>query len=106
MSIHENEAKQAFHDKIESQIKSIVGRLEALKTRAERARADATEAKEHAELQVMRQAIEHLFKGLKKSAGHEHEWEHSKTALLVKIAEFEALVKALESKDKAKAKEA
>jgi hypothetical protein len=102
MSTHGNEAKQAFHDKVESQINSLVAELETLRARAEDARADAAELKAVAELVVKKQAIEHMLKELKKSEGHE--WEHSKAALVARIAEFEALVKGIESKPKAKAK--
>lgn len=102
MSAHESEVKQAFHDKIESQINAALAHLETLRARAESAKADAAEAKVVAELTVKKQAIDHMLKELKKSEGRE--WEHSKTALLARIAEFEALLKSAESKGKAKAK--
>jgi acetolactate synthase small subunit len=102
MSTHVNDAKQIFHEKVESQINTVVAKLEALRARAEGARADVTEAKAIAELLVKKQAIEHMLKELKKSNGHE--WDHSKAALVARIAEFEALVKGIESKTKSKAK--
>jgi hypothetical protein len=102
MSTHVNEGKQIFHEKVESQINAAVAKLEALRARVENARADADEAKAFAELLVKRQAIEHMLHELKKSEGHE--WEHSKAALVARIAEFEALLKGIEHKAKTKAK--
>jgi len=102
VSHHSNETKQAIHEKFESQINAVVAKLESLRARYENARADAAEAKAIAGLLVKKQAIEHLLHELKKSEGQE--WEHSKAALLARIAEFEALVKGVESKTKAKAK--
>lgn len=102
MTTHTNEAKQIFHEKVESQINKVVAKLETLRARAENARADASEAKAIAELLVKKQAIEHMLKELKKSNGHE--WDHSKAALVAGIAEFEAILKGIESNAKAKAK--
>jgi len=102
MSTHVNEAKHLFHEEVESQINTVVAKLEALRARAENARADAAEAKAIAELLVKKQAIEHMLKELKKSDGHE--WEHSRAALAARITEFEAAVKGIESKPKPKAK--
>jgi hypothetical protein len=102
MTTHTNDAKQIFHEKAESQINSVVAKLETLRARAENARADASEAKAIAELLVKKQAIDHMLKELKKSNGHE--WDHSKAALVARIAEFEAVLKGIESNAKAKAK--
>jgi len=99
---HESETKQAIHEKLESQVNSAVAKLEALRSRAENIHANADAAKAIAELAVKKQAVEHLLQQVKKSQGHE--WEHSKAALVAHIAEFEALVKGIESREKAKAK--
>lgn len=102
MSTHPSETKQAIHEKVESQINAAVAKLEQLRAQAENARADAAEVKAIAELLVKKQAIEHMLHELKKSEGHE--WEHSRAALVARLAEFEALTKGVESKKKAKAK--
>lgn len=103
MTTHTDEVRQAFHDKIASQINAAAAKLGTLRARVENARADSAEAKAIAELLVKKEAIEHMLTQLKKSDGHE--WEHSKAAVVARIAEFEALVKGIESKfKKAKAK--
>jgi hypothetical protein len=93
-------AKQAVHDKFESQIKTAEAKLDTLKAQAETAKANL-EIKAIAELLPKRQAIQQRLQELKKSGGDR--WEQAKTDLDARIADFEKSVKGIESKAKAKA---
>jgi multidrug resistance efflux pump len=90
-------AKQAVHDKLESQIRTAEAKLEALKARAEVAKANL-EIKAIAALLPKRQVIQQKLEELK-NLGADC-WEQAKTDLERRIAEFEKSVKALESKAK------
>lgn len=100
MSTDLNIAKQAIHDKLESQIKVAEAKLETLKARAEAAKANV-EIKAIAELLPKKVEIQQKLEQLKKSGGDR--WEQAKADLEGRIADFEKSVKAIESKAKAKA---
>ena len=98
MSTGASMAKQAFHDKLESQIKTAEATLEMLKARAESAKANV-EVKAITELMTKRHAILQKLQELKNSGGDQ--WEHAKADLEARVADFEKLVKGIESKVKA-----
>ena len=100
MSTDLNIAKQAIHDKFESQIKAAEAKLETLKARAEAAKANV-EIKAIAELLPKKVEIQQKLEQLKKSGGDR--WEQAKADLEGRIADFEKSVKGIESKAKAKA---
>ncbi|MGA8149798.1 MAG: hypothetical protein WB952_02540 [Terriglobales bacterium] len=100
MSTDLNIAKQAIHDKLESQIKAAEAKLETLKARAEAAKANV-EIKAIAELLPKKVEIQQKLEQLKKSGGDR--WEQAKADLEGRIADFEKSVKGIESKPKAKA---
>jgi len=100
MSTDLNIAKQAIHDKLESQIKAAEAKLETLKARAEAAKANV-EIKAIAELLPKKVEIQLKLEQLKKSGGDR--WEQAKADLEGRIADFEKSVKGIESKAKAKA---
>jgi len=93
-----NLAKQAIHDKLEFHIKTAEAKLEMLKAQAEVAKANI-EIKAVAELLTKRQVLERELKGLRKLGGDR--WEHAKADLEARIADFEELVRDIESKAKA-----
>jgi len=66
MSTDVNGAKQAIHDKLESQIKTAEAKLDTLKARAEAAKANI-EIKAIAELLPKKQAIQQKLRELKRS---------------------------------------
>jgi multidrug resistance efflux pump len=90
-----NVARQAVHDKFESQIKTAQAKLETLKARAETARANL-EIKAIAELLPKGLAIQRKLMELKNSSGDA--WEQAKTDLEARIVDFEKSVKGIESK--------
>jgi len=90
--------KQAVHDKLESQIKLAEAKLHTLKAEAENAKANV-EIKAIADLAPKKQSIQRKLQELKKSSGEA--WNHAKTDLEAHIAEFEKLLKGIESKAKA-----
>jgi hypothetical protein len=94
-------ARQAIHDKLESQIKSAAATLDSMKARAEGAKAD-TEIKAIAALLPKKLALEHKLKELK-TTGTE-KWEQAKADLQQHIEEFENSVKAIASKAHAHSK--
>ena len=96
MSTDVNLAKQAIHDKFQSQIKTAEAKLDTLKARAEKAKANA-EIKAVAELVTKKQAILQKLDGLKKA----DRWEQAKADVEARIADFEKSVKEMESKAKA-----
>ena len=102
MSTDLNIAKQAIHDKLESQIKAAEAKLETLKARAEAAKANV-EIKAIAELLPKEVEIQQKLEQLKKSGGDR--WEQAKADLEGRIADFEKSVKGIESKAKAKGAE-
>ena len=98
MTIEAIIAKQAVHDKLESQIKLAEAKLHTLKAQAENAKANA-EIKAIADLAPKKQSIQRKLQELKKSSGEA--WNHAKADLEAHIAEFEKLLKGIESKAKA-----
>ena len=91
-------AKQAVHDKLESQIKLAEDKLQTLKAQAENARANA-EIKAIADLFPRKQSIRRKLQDLKKSSGEA--WDHAKADLETHVADFEKSVNRIESKAKA-----
>ena len=98
MSTDLNIAKQAIHDKLESQIKAAEAKLETLKARAEAAKANV-EIKAIAELLPKKVEIQQKLEQLKKAGGDR--WGQAKADLEGRIADFEKSVKGIESKAKA-----
>jgi phage shock protein A len=98
MNTDTNLAKQAIHDKLESQIKTAEAKLVTLKARAETAKANI-ELKAITELLTKKQVLQQKLQELKKSGGDG--WARAKANLETRIAEFEKSVKDLESKPKA-----
>jgi hypothetical protein len=90
-------AKQAVHDKLESQIRTAEAKLEALKARAEVAKADL-EIKAIAALLPKKQEILQKLQALKNLSADR--WKQAKADLERQIAAFEKSVKTLESKAK------
>jgi len=91
-------AKQAVHDKLESQIKLAEGKLHTLKAQAENARANA-EIKAIADLFPKKQTIRRKLQDLKKSSGEA--WNRAKADLETLLADLQKSVKRIESKAKA-----
>jgi outer membrane murein-binding lipoprotein Lpp len=98
MSTPTNVAKQAVHDKIESQVKTVQAKLDALKAKAEAAKAVA-ELKSIADLVVKKQAIDRKLNELKKSG--ETTYQQAKADIESRVAELETSVQAIEAKFKA-----
>jgi len=98
MSTPTNVAKQAVHDKIESQVKTVQAKLDALKAKAEAAKAIA-EIKSIADLVVKKQAIDRKLSELKKSG--ETTYEQAKADIESRVADLEKSVQAIEAKFKA-----
>jgi len=93
-----NMAKQAIHDKFESQLKTAEAKLDTLKAQAESAKANA-EIKAIAELLTKKHVVQQKLQELKKSG--KGRWEQAKTDLEARIADLEKSVKGIESKLKA-----
>ena len=72
-------AKQAVHDKLQSQIKTLEAKLETLKARADSTKANV-EIKAYAALLDEEQAIEQKLQELKKSS--DERWERLSNVLL------------------------
>jgi hypothetical protein len=98
MTIEATAAKQAIHDKLESQIKTAEAKLDTLKARAEVAKA-AVEIKAIAALATHRLEINQKLKELKGTG--EGRWEQAKADLEARVAAFEKAVKEIEAKVKA-----
>jgi len=90
-----NVAKQALLHKLEAQIKTVEAKLDTMKARAENAKADV-EIKAIATLLPKKLAIQQKLQELKKSGGDR--WEQTKADLEARIADFEKLVRDIESK--------
>jgi phage shock protein A len=88
-------AKQAIHDKLESQISAAEATLNTLKARAQSAKANV-ELKSITELLLSKQAILQKLHELKKSDGGQ--WDRVKADLETRITDFEKSVKGIESK--------
>ena len=97
MTTDVNMAKQAIHDKLESQIKIAEAKLDTLKAKAEAAKANI-EIKTIAELLTRKHGILQKLRELKKSGGSQ--WEQAKADLEARVADFEKSVKGIESKAK------
>ena len=93
-----NMAKQAIHDKFETQIKIAEAKLDMVKAQAESAKANA-EIKVVTELLARKRALQLELKALKTLVGDR--WEQAKADLEAHIAHFEKLLKDAESKAKA-----
>jgi len=98
MSTETNMAKQAIHDKIESQINTVQAKLETLKAKAQATKANA-ELKLIADLLTKKQAIDHKLNDLKKST--DTTYQQTKSDVESRIAELEQSVKSIEAKFKA-----
>jgi len=98
MSTETNIAKQAVHDKIDSQIKTVQAKLETLKAKAQTAKANA-ELKLIADLIAKKQTIDHKINELKKSS--DGSYQQAKADVESRIAELEKSVQAIEAKFKA-----
>ena len=88
-------AKQAVHDKIESQIKTAQAKLETLKAQAEATKANV-EIKVIADLLTRKHAIDQKLADLKKSG--DDGYEQAKGDVEARVAELEKSVKAIEAK--------
>lgn len=97
MTTDVNLAKQAIHDKLESQIKTAEAKLDTLKARAETAKANA-ELKAIAELLSSKRAILQKLNELKRTNGGQ--WERAKADLETRVVDLEKSVKGIESRVK------
>ena len=88
-------AKQAVHDKFESQINTAEANLGTLKAQAESTKANV-ELKAIAELLTTKQAILQKLHELKNSDGNQ--FDRAKADLETRIEDFEKSVKRIESK--------
>jgi polyhydroxyalkanoate synthesis regulator phasin len=98
MTTETNIAKQAVHDKIESQVKTVQAKLDTLKAKAESAKANA-ELKAIADLLTKKHAIDRKLSELKKSG--ETAYQQAKADIESRVAELEKSVQAIEAKFKA-----
>jgi hypothetical protein len=90
-------AKQAVHDKFESQIKTAEAKLAMLKARAETTKANV-EIMAIAELSPKKQVIQQKLQELKESGGGR--WEQVKADLEARIADLDKSVKDIGSRPK------
>ncbi len=88
-------AKQAIHDKLESQVNTAEAKLNTLKARAQTAKANV-ELKAIAELLTKKQTIMHKLQELKKSGGDR--FEQARADIEARITDLEKSVKGIESK--------
>jgi cell division protein FtsB len=88
-------AKQAIHDKFESQIKTAEAKLDTLKARAETTKANV-ELKGITELLTRKQGLLQKLHELKKSDNGQ--WQRAKADLEARINDLEKSVKGIESK--------
>lgn len=98
MSTDVRMAKQAIHDKLESQINTVAAKLDTLKAQADSAKANV-EIKAIAELLPKKVAIQLKLQELKKSG--EDRFQQAKADLERQVAALETAVKGIESKIKA-----
>jgi multidrug efflux pump subunit AcrA (membrane-fusion protein) len=97
MTIGTSTAKDAIHDKLESQLKTAQAKLDTLKARAEVSKANV-EIKAIADLAAQKLEIHQKLHELKKAG--DDKWEHAKKDLEARIAAFEKSVKGIDSKVK------
>ena len=95
MSTELKMARQAVHDKIESQIKTAQAKLETLKAQAEATKANV-EIKVIADLLTRKHAIDQKLAELKKTG--DGGYEQAKGDVEARVAELEKSVKAIETK--------
>ncbi len=98
MSITVNKAKEAVHDKFETQAKAAEAKLTALQARAESAKA-GFEIKALEDLLPKKQAIRQKLAELKESSAGL--WEQTRKDLEERIADFEKSLKRVEARAKA-----
>ena len=96
MAIDTKTAKQAVHDKIQAQILMAQSRLEALKVKAEAAKAVA-EVKAVVDLIAKKKAIEQKLSALKESSSVDR-WEQAKADIDSRVADLEDSVKVIEAR--------
>jgi hypothetical protein len=95
MSTDVKVAKHVVQDMLESQINTVVAKLETLKAHAQTAKANA-EIKALAELLPKKLAMQHKLQDLRKSG--EDRFEQLKTDLESQVADFEKAVKGIAAK--------
>ena len=95
MNTDEKLARQAIHDKLESQINTADAKLNTLKARAQTAKANV-ELKAITELLTRKQTIAQKLQELKKSG--EDRFEQVRADIEAQIADFDKSVKGIESK--------
>jgi len=95
MSTEANVAKKVLHDKIESQISTVQSTLEALKAKAQTAKANA-ELKTIADLLAQKHAIDQKLTALRGTS--ETAYDRAKADVESRVAELEKSVKAIERK--------
>jgi phage shock protein A len=95
MSIETKAAKQAIHEMLDARIKTVEASLEALKAKAEGAKA-AAEIKLIAELAPRRIQLQRKFEELKNTG--DANWEQAKKHLESLVVEFEKEIKKLAAK--------
>lgn len=95
MSTDAKLAKQAIHDKLESQINIAEAKLNTLKARAQTAKANV-ELKAITKLLTRKQMIVKKLKDLKKSGGDR--FEQVRADIKGRITDFQKSVKGIESK--------
>jgi len=88
-------AKQAIHDKLESQINTAEAKLNTLKARAQTAKANV-ELKAITKLLTRKQTIAKKLKDLKKSGGDR--FEQARADIEARITDLEKSVKGIKSK--------
>ena len=91
-------AKQAIHDKLESQINTAEAKLKTMKARAQTAKAN-TEVKAITKLLTKKQAIAKKLKGLKKSGGDR--FDEVRADIQARITDLQKSLKGIRSKAQA-----
>jgi phage shock protein A len=99
MSTESHLARQAVHDKIESQIKIAHAKLETLKARAASAKADV-ELKLIGDLLTRKPALDQKLHELRTAA--DDTGQQMKAAMETRVAELEKSIHAIEAKLKVK----
>lgn len=99
MSTESHLARQAVHDKIESEIKIAHAKLETLKARAASAKANV-EIKLIGDLLTKKPALDQKLRELRTAT--DDTWQQMKTAMETRVAELEKSIHAIEAKLKAK----
>jgi hypothetical protein len=97
VKIDVNPMKQAIQKKIASQLKTVEAKLDALKARAQAAKAN-TELKAITELLTRNQVIQRKLHALEKSG--RGRWGEARSDLEAQIADFEKSVRGIESRVK------